>query len=356
MPSVALEPDAPGTPRPAETLPSSPELAAKMKLQRLASPAALALLAPAALAQDPVLTHTPANPIPITSQIQVEVQGTAGDLAFYLLGTVSQDFATPFGTLALNPNTALIVGLGPVQNDGTARFLCGPPPCDYAWSQVTWYGQAVTLASPRNVRGISNVDILEIVTEDACPPCVLDAPVDTDIWTCTTYLTAFYMPGCGNERFAWSSPATFSEYADGTAVLTGQIEQTNDSSRGFCVSLTFSGRETLGSNSGTYPPVGSPKFDCIKPEALAELGGPIDTSEWRYYTDIQGTFTGKDANAGLNYDVEIMGPAAQMGFGGSLKNADWGLSAWLLFTRTSGAGCAETIHGDINVNLTGNCP
>jgi len=83
--------------------------------------------------------------------------------------------------------------------------------------------------------------------------------------------------------------------------------------------------------------------------------GPIDTSEWHYYTDIQGTFTGKNDFAGTNYDVTIEGPAAQVGQGGSLKNALYGLSAWLLFTRTSGMSCAEVIHGDINVNLHPNC-
>ena len=78
----------------------------------------------------------------------------------------------------------------------------------------------------------------------------------------------------------------------------------------------------------------------------------VDPSEWYYYTDLSGILVGMGDTDGTNYDVSRRGPAIQVGWGASLKNAEYGLSTWLTLTRTSGSACASTMDGDINIILT----
>jgi hypothetical protein len=193
---------------------------------------------------------------------------------------------------------------------------------------------------------------MDFVTEDLCPPCASEAVADQDVWACGTQPpTAFWLPGCPNARFEWRTPGVYEAFNNGTARLTGEIQQVDDHDNRFCVDLTFSGRESLAKNSGVFPPPMSPKLDCVRSSALKENGGTFDTTEWHYYTAIAGTLTGKEDFSGTNFDVVLRGPAAQVGFGGGLRNGLYGLSAWLDLTRTSGWKCSSTIHGDVNINI-----
>ncbi len=318
--------------------------------------AAALVAANLAAAQQPTLTIDPPAPISMTAPFQVVVHGVPGDVPVILFDTELTTFQAPFGTLSIIPRRSNLRLLAPIGQNGESRSSCQPNRCDFALSRLVFYVQGVTFEKAfTKLRGISDVIAVDAVTGDECPPCAEDAATDSNVWAGAPHVEAFWIPGCPDARYSFDEPGTFAEYVDGTARLTGEIRQNNDDDKRFEVDLLFSGRESLASNSGVFPPPGSPKLTGVLPSALAENGGPIDTSEWHYYTAISGQLVGEKDWQGLVYDVTLRGPAAQVGFGASLKNTEYGLSAWLNLERVSGNACQGSIDGDVNIILTDDC-
>lgn len=138
----------------------------------------------------------------------------------------------------------------------------------------------------------------------------------------------------------------------GCAHLTGTVRSHANPDLAFLVDVTFSGHTFV-------PPPGSPKKQLFA-SAYVENGGPIDTAEWRYYTDMTGTLTGIDSFDGAVLDLQPSGPAFQVGLGASGKNLDFGASSWFSWTVTSQptfhAPLSNGGNGDFNLNLRTDCP
>jgi hypothetical protein len=310
-----------------------------------------------ASAQKPTLGYLPSPTLEMKMPFTVVVGGVPGDLALITFSSQLGSYTTPWGALGIIPDLKLTFLLPPIGQNGTTSYDCNMSTCDFSLTQGVFYGQAITFEKPfKLARGISDVAPLEWVTGDACPPCAMNATADPKIWGGMQGTRAFWLSGCPDAKYAFTSPGRFVEYGSGTAHLTGEIAQVGDPNRRYAVDIWLSGRESLAANSGVFPPPMSPKLNQVLPSALAANGGPIDTSLWHYYTSISGTLKGAGTYAGTNFDVALRGAPAQVGWGGSLKNANYGLSSWLTLTRTSGGGCSGPVmDGDMNFELD-DCP
>lgn len=155
--------------------------------------------------------------------------------------------------------------------------------------------------------------------------------------------------------FSFADNARLIERADGTALLLGTLVGQNDPCDRFELSVTLSGLVEPG--DANYPPADSPKLELID-TAYANLGGPVDSTTWRYYTGVDGVLVGDCNFEGGLLSVERMGPALQIGVGANGKNVKFGTSSWIrgerLAQSVGGSQLPEEYDGDINVDL-GDC-
>lgn len=163
---------------------------------------------------------------------------------------------------------------------------------------------------------------------------------------------AFYLGALGSDwRFV--AGGELEETGDGSARLTGLIEQPSVPNQRFFVDLALSARTNSGEVG--HAPAGSPKLE-LKNAAYRANGGPVEPNHWYYYETFGGTLTGLRGLAGVQYDVQRMGPAFQVGVGANGKNLAWGASAWLELTRTSApqnSDFPQFVVGDVNIDLGG---
>ncbi|MFQ5524510.1 MAG: hypothetical protein ACE5F5_13220, partial [Acidimicrobiia bacterium] len=172
---------------------------------------------------------------------------------------------------------------------------------------------------------------------------------------------AFWLPGIAlpgpQDGFIFEPAGDFVPFDDGTALLTGRIEDVNDSSRAFQVVVQLFGRTDIA-------PPGSPKRELI-PEAYADFNfptgpaGPVDTSTFFYYTGFTGTLTGTEAFQGAVIEITPTGPAFQVGKGANNKNTNFGASAWFTWIVSIQPDDQSIVlpegQGDINVDIPCEC-
>ena len=114
-----------------------------------------------------------------------------------------------------------------------------------------------------------------------------------------------------NMFYTYGDTGTFTEYGDGKARSLHWVANINGD--GFIVDMTFDGR------TSTVPDSDSPLCD-----------GPCpDTSDWRYYTTVEGTLNGLPQTrfAGAVIKVTRRGPAFQVGTNAHQKNPQGVLGA-----------------------------
>lgn len=182
--------------------------------------------------------------------------------------------------------------------------------------------------------------------DEGSEQCAVGAPVDP---YGSSGGHALWMPGIDTQLVFEPDPGTFTEYADGTATLSGHAVRAGDAGTGFDVSVTLSGYTETA-------PAGSPKKELAS-GAYAENGGPVDTSTFTYYTTFSGTLTGFGNWAGASLTITRVGPAFQVGEGANNKNVGFGASAWFTWQVTSqpnGGYLQPTGQGDFNLDL-GQC-
>ncbi|MCB9877152.1 MAG: hypothetical protein H6835_06065 [Planctomycetes bacterium] len=114
---------------------------------------------------------------------------------------------------------------------------------------------------------------------------------------------------------------------DDTARWTAVAQSAAAVDRDLFVELTFSG--LLQPGDANHPPAGAP-VTTLDAGAYTPLG-PVDPSQWRYFTQVTGTITGLRAYDGARIDVANLGPA-QVGDGATNKNALSGLACDLILT------------------------
>ena len=159
----------------------------------------------------------------------------------------------------------------------------------------------------------------------------------------------FYILAEGEDPYYTLNWATFTEYSDGTAQLTGAIVNNENPDLTFNVHVEFSGR--------TFnPPAGSPRDHVCHPGS---------TDGWYYYPYLEGTLTGVGQCWGTMLEITSVGPSFQVGNGANITSSNataFGGSGWLNITVTSQNAWGPEIHilegnngqnGDINIILSG---
>lgn len=153
---------------------------------------------------------------------------------------------------------------------------------------------------------------------------------------------------CGSEgminRFAidfvdysWNFPWTnvsFTEYSDGTARVVGTAKNIDDPSIEFYVDATYSGKTFTA-------PEGSPKaHSCQNP----------DPSQYYYYTQLEGTVSGRNAVSGAVIKIERYGESFQIGPGANViaNSLDFSASGWFEHTVIR-----QPTNTDINLVVEG---
>lgn len=150
--------------------------------------------------------------------------------------------------------------------------------------------------------------------------------------------------GTSGNRKLWKiiSGGTLKEYCDGKAYTELTIQNVELPTYKFNLSLIFSGR--------TYsPPPGNPHLEGCTSSA---------TSNWYYYTKLNGTMIGIESLSGANLSLTLTMAAFQLGNNASLYGVlnNFGASAWLEYSIISHPNSFQLVSGcqsDFNMFLTG---
>lgn len=308
------------------------------------------------------LSSSVTPPITAGSTFNLILSGQPGVVPIFVLSRDPGPTSTPFGILDVgidSPPFPIIFGAAPIPPSGMLTVPC-PTTCapELFLIQEPFYLQALTFAlGPIMFNDLSNRLVVDFAAADCGAPCVIPAVPDPSI-SSSAFTHSFCMTGLGCD-FVFNPPGIYNEYADGTATLTGTIEKTGDPDKKFMVDVLFSGRESLATNSGVFPPAGSPK-QSLDPSAYIDMGGPADPSEWRYFVTTNGTLTGMGDYDGAIVTFVRRGASFQVGFGANDKNLLFGASGWFDATTvqqpTTGIVLPSAFTGDINVELTETCP
>jgi len=161
----------------------------------------------------------------------------------------------------------------------------------------------------------------------------------------------FVLPGIGDD-FVLSAGCQFVEQHDGTARLCGRIRSLQRIYAAFLVDLQFSGRVDPGDHAG--PPTGSPDLQ-LDPAAYVPQG-TVDPNTFHYYTQAAGTLTGVRELDGARVQLQLQGPAVQVGAGANNRNDEPGIAASfdvqvtqqpsIPFDKTGTATFAATLRTD----------
>jgi hypothetical protein len=225
--------------------------------------------------------------------------------------------------------------------------------CESPLLEIPCVLQAVALDTQALAfRPPSNTEILAFAGGD-CGVCVEEALSDPQ-YQQSNSSHALYLPGIGTD-FVFVAGGDFVERSDGTARLTGVVERKSDDDQCFEVDVLFTQR--LDAGDLAFPPLESPKLE-LAGSAYAPFG-PVDPDQWHYYQVTTGVLRGAKDFAGGVLHVTRMGPAFQVGFGASGKNAHYGASGWLTVTVAkqpkSGKNFGTDGKGDFNLDLSREC-
>ncbi|MFT4709015.1 MAG: hypothetical protein ACJAZ8_001904 [Planctomycetota bacterium] len=259
----------------------------------------------------------------------------------------------------------MLLGLDDLEGGSMAIGRFGPSPqvgfgangvsLDYgasAWLKMTVLSQPALVTWNPFGHGDFNIDIRD------CQPsgirrCAVEGIAHPNHATFPGGV-AFWLPGIAEDFIALPN-MTFTEYANGTARLIGEIARPGNMDEHFSVNILFSDPVVVGDVN--YPPQDSPKLE-LKGGAYVANGGPIDPSVWEYYETYVGTLIGLDDYDGGAICLERFGPAWQQGFGANNLNYMEGGAGWMTLTvKTTPVGLTwvPNGHSDINVDLI-RCP
>jgi hypothetical protein len=162
---------------------------------------------------------------------------------------------------------------------------------------------------------------------------------------------AIALPTISSVGFVFAPPGRFVQDREaGTARFTGHIVDAENDKKAFDIDIQFSGLSA-------DPPLGSPNL-LLLPAAYASAGGPVDPSDWYYYTSFHGTFTGDKDFRGAVLTITPRGPAAQFGAGANNRNSRYGMSAWFSYSvdqQPKKGGPFAAGAGDMNLDLQSDC-
>ena len=167
---------------------------------------------------------------------------------------------------------------------------------------------------------------------------------------------ALYIPSIGTD-FVFQPGGQFTEFPNGTAVLTGLVARASNVSQRFLVTATYTGR--VDPADAGYPPPMSPKTELAASAYVHNGGAPVDTNTWHYYTETNGTLLGQGAFLGANISFVDFMASFQVGLGANGKNLNYGGSGWLTFTTNAqpqnNSPFQPSFTGDFNLDFGDEC-
>ena len=149
--------------------------------------------------------------------------------------------------------------------------------------------------------------------------------------------------GCPDDYKYWkvTGSTSFKEYTDGTAYLSMEIQNVENSNYRFDVEVIFEGRTQT-------PPTGSPKLGICTGSAQGD---------WYYYEVTEGSLIGKNGLSGAVLAIDRNGPAFQVGTGANLyESGKFGASGWLnytIFEQPTAFNLSDNAGLDFNFLLSG---
>ncbi len=173
----------------------------------------------------------------------------------------------------------------------------------------------------------------QVTGDGECEECVGYDIKDTDYCRGRHHQFVVYINDQGTRLWMRNVNLVWSENADGTATLKGEVFEYNSTNTSFMVDATFTGFTSV-------PPAGSPKASSCQTE---------DPSGWVYYTELSGSVTQIDGS--LSYNISRRGEAFQLGNGANVfeyEDAVYGGSGWFNLEDN------PTSFGDFNINI-GDC-
>ena len=196
-------------------------------------------------------------------------------------------------------------------------------------------------------------------------PATLRASIVDQLELCATHVDgdatisgnsnrlAFDLGGVAND-YVFLPSGSLLEASDGTATMTATLKRQSDYQDAWQLQLQLAQRVDPGAVG--YPPAGLPVQQLL-PNAYAPLGGPIDTNQWRYYTQVTGTLTGIGNNAGGTVQLTATN-GVQVGVGAGQGNIFFGLYGELtssIVQQPTGTTLALTGTATLQANLATNC-
>jgi hypothetical protein len=140
--------------------------------------------------------------------------------------------------------------------------------------------------------------------------CVSDSK--SDKWNACNPLPPFAINLVGFGRLIFVEKGKFVETENGSAKIIGVVALEGKPGRKFNVEINLSSIVLTGS---PYKELRSSAFD---------IGGPVDTRSWRYYSSFSGTLTGLGELDGAVVYLSKKSTNFQVGVGANGKNANYG--------------------------------
>ncbi|MCA8952115.1 MAG: hypothetical protein KDE27_21575 [Planctomycetes bacterium] len=125
-----------------------------------------------------------------------------------------------------------------------------------------------------------------------------------------------------------SGGGQFVELPNGSARLTGRVFAASSLYSAFLFDIELQGKVEPG--QANYPPAGSPALGLL-PSAYLPMG-TVDPGTFVYYTQASGTLTGVRDFDGAVLDLQLSGPAVQVGVGANNRNGNLGATATFAVT------------------------
>ena len=271
------------------------------------------------------------------------------DLSDYESATLSFDWATSKATLS-NDKAVVEISSDGGQNWTILEVFTGTGGSHDANGGSVSYDISDYISADTRIRfrikklfggrhDLFTVDNVRIDKSCTAPQCIVTSTAEHGIW-----LKDFNGDG-HNDRYDFEPGASFDQFPDGTARLTGTVREQGNGNNRFFVDLQLAGLTDV-------PPPGSPKNDF-----------GADTADWEYYPQWSGTLVGDGNYDGALLNLTRRGPAFQIGTGAADRPGEqdrYGGSGWFDWdVETQAQACIHYGHkcikshgiGDVNVRI-----
>jgi hypothetical protein len=161
--------------------------------------------------------------------------------------------------------------------------------------------------------------------------CAVSPAPDTTV-TNSSSISSLALSSIG-EDFVFTEPASFEEYGNGTARLTGTVHRASDPTTAYDAIMSFAGRVKA-------PPTQSPFLE-LQRSAYSAQGGPVDPTSWHYYKQAAGMLFGKGSRRGEKIPLGNPLRPMQIGVGANGRDTTLGGAGIFSYGATDSDNSAE---------------